>query len=152
MRKTIDMYLTTQKASANIRIAGIQWNRRGNLTLTTTGTFTEEELSKYQTTIEEQVKKFDQEVTSVSKQETWTKLIVHGVDLTQFPDTEVGMADLKLELETFNDGLKLAANSRYLTRPDKRINKEHSSCVIALKDKEKSKVYLKHSVHQQKVF
>ncbi len=146
MRKTINMYLTTQKAPTNFRIAGIQWNRRGNLTLTTTGTFTEEELSKYQTTIEEQVKKFDQEISSVSKQETWTKLIVHGVDLTQFPDTTVGMADLKLELETFNDGLKLAANPRYLTRPDKRINKEHSSCVIALKDKEKSKVYLKHGV------
>jgi hypothetical protein len=146
MRKTINMYLTTQKAPSNFRIAGIQWNRRGNLTLTTTGTFTEEELSKYQTTIEEQVKKFDQEITSVSKQETWTKLIVHGVDLNQFPDTDIGMADLKLELETFNDGLRLAANPRYLTRPDKRINKEHSSCVIALKDKEKSKVYLKHGV------
>jgi hypothetical protein len=146
MRKTINMYLTTQKAPPNFRIAGIQWNRRGNLTLTTTGTFTEEELGKYQTTIEEQVKKFDQEITSVSKQETWTKLIVHGVDLTQFPDTDVGMADLKLELETFNDGLKLAANPRYLTRPDKRINKEHSSCVIALKEKEKSKIYLKHGV------
>jgi hypothetical protein len=146
MRKTINMYLTTQKAPTNFRIAGIQWNRRGNLTLTTTGTFTEEELSKYQTTIEEQVKKFDQQITTVSKQETWTKLIVHGVDLTQFPDTDTGMADLKLELETYNDGLRLATNPRYLTRPDKRINKEHSSCVIALKDKEKSKVFLKHGL------
>jgi hypothetical protein len=146
MRKTINMYLTTQKAPPNFRIAGIQWNRRGNLTLTTTGTFTEEELSKYQTTIEEQVKKFDQEITTVSKQETWTKLIVHGVDLTQFPDTDTGMADLKLELETYNDGLRLAANPRYLTRPDKRINKEHSSCVIALKDKEKSRTFLKHGL------
>jgi hypothetical protein len=146
MRKTINMYLMKAKAPTGLRIAGIQWNRRGNLTLTTTEGFTEEELNKHQATIEEQVRKFDKEITSISKQETWTKLIVHGVDLTQFPDTEIGMTDLRMELETFNEGLKLASNPRYLTHPDKRINKEHSSCVIALKDKDKAKIHLKHGL------
>jgi hypothetical protein len=56
------------------------------------------------------------------------------------------MAELKLELETYKDGWRLAANPQYLTRPDKRINKEHSSCVIALKDKERSRIFLKHGL------
>src|SRR5205807_4830182 len=94
-----------------------------NLTLTTIDKFTEEELSPYIGTIKEEVKKFDQEVAAVGKQETWTKVIVHKVDIEKFADTEVGMKSLKSELETFNEGLALASTPRYLTRPEKEWRK-----------------------------
>jgi hypothetical protein len=146
MRDTINTYLNKAKAPASLTISGIQWNRRGNLTLTTLNKFTEEELAPHLSVIEEQVKKFDESISMVGKQETWTKLIVHGVDTHQFPDSEEGMKSLQTELETFNEGLGLASTPRYLTHPDKRVGKAHSSVVIAMKDKAHSKRLLKHGV------
>ena len=79
------------------------------------------------------MEKFDQEVAAVGKQETWTKVIVHKVDIEKFVDTKAGMKSLKSELETFNEGLTLASTPGYLTRPEKRMEKVHSSCVIPRK-------------------
>jgi hypothetical protein len=45
----------------------------------------------------------------VGKQETWTKLIGHGVETHQFPDSEEEIKSLQMELETFNEGLQLAS-------------------------------------------
>jgi hypothetical protein len=53
--------------------------------------------------------KFDESISIFGKQETWTKLIVHGVDTHQFPDSEEGMKSLQRELKTFNEGLGLAS-------------------------------------------
>ena len=66
------------------------------------------------------MEKFNQEVAAVGKQETWTKVIAHKVDLERYADDEFGMQSLKAELETFNEGLALASTPRYLTRPDGR--------------------------------
>jgi hypothetical protein len=135
MRDTINTYLNKAKAPASPTISGIQWNRRGNLTLTTLNKFKEEELAPHLSVMEEQVKKFDESISMVGKQETWTKLIVHWVDRHQFPGSEEGMKSLQTELETFNEGLGLASTPRYLTHPDKRVGIAHSSVVIAMKDK-----------------
>ena len=70
----------------------------------------------------------------MGKQETWTKVIVHKVDLERFPDTETGMKSLHAELETFNEGLALVSTPRYITKPENRVEKVHSSCVIAMRD------------------
>src|SRR5437588_10502769 len=75
--------------------------------------FSEEELTPYIGTIKEEIEKFDKEVAAVGKQETWTKVIVHKVDLERFPDNENGMKSLHTELETFNEGLALAS-TRYI--------------------------------------
>ena len=144
MRDTINNILRHNKAPANLIISGIQWNRRGNLTLTTINKFTEEELAPHISSIRAQVEKFDKEVAAVGKQETWTKVIVHKVDTGRFPDNEVGMQSLKTELETFNEGLQLASTPRYLTRPEDRAEKAHSSCVIAMKDRTYLKRMLKY--------
>jgi hypothetical protein len=101
MCDTMNPYLNEAKATPSLTISGIQWNRRGNLTITTLNKFTEEELGPNLSVIEEQVKKFDKSISTVGKQETWTKLIVHGVDTHQFPDSEEGMKSLQTELETF---------------------------------------------------
>jgi hypothetical protein len=146
MRDTINTYPTKAKAPVSLTMSGIQWNRSGNLTLTTLNKFTEAELAPHLSLIEEQVKKFDESISVVSKQETWTKPIVQGVDTHQFPDGEEGMKSLEMELETFNEGLALASTARYLTHPDKRGGKAHSSVVIAIKDKPQSKRLLKHGV------
>jgi hypothetical protein len=82
----------------------------------------------------------------VGKQERWTKLIVDGVDTHQFPESEEGMKSLQTEPETFNEGLGLASTPRYLTHPDKRVEKAYSSLVITMKDKAHSKRLLKHGV------
>ena len=134
MRDTINDILRHKKAPSKITVSGIQWNHRGNLTLTTIDRFTEEELAPYLATIKGEIEKFDKEVAAVGKQETWTKVIVHKVDLERFPDTETGMKSLHAELETFNEGLALASTPRYLTKPENRMEKVHTSCVIAMRD------------------
>ena len=125
MRDTINNILCHKKAPSKITVSGIQWNHRGNLTLTTIDRFTEEELAPYLTTIKGEIEKFEKEVPALGKQETWTKVIVHKVDLERFPDTETGMKSLHDELETFNEGLPLASTPRYLSKPRKE-NGENS--------------------------
>jgi len=82
----------------------------------------------------------------VGEQETWTKVIVHKVDLERFPDTETGMKSLHAELETFNEGLALASTPRYLTKPENRMEKVHSSCVIAMRDQGYLKRLLRYGI------
>ena len=135
MRDTINTVLRHNKAPTSLTISGIQWNRRGNLTLTTIDKFSEAELAPHLETIKTQIEKFDKEVSMVGKQETWSKVIIHNVDTEKFMDNESGMKSLQTELETFNKGLVLASTPRYLTRPESHKDKAHSSCVIAMKDK-----------------
>jgi hypothetical protein len=40
----------------------------------------------------------------ISKQEMWTKLIMHGVNTHQLPDSEEEMKGLQRELETSHKG------------------------------------------------
>jgi hypothetical protein len=72
MRDTINTYLNKAKAPALLTISGIQWNRRRNLTLTRLNKFTEEELGLQLWVIEEQVKRFNESISMVGKQQTWT--------------------------------------------------------------------------------
>ena len=117
MRDTINNILRHNKAPTNLLISGIQWNKRGNLTLTTLNRLTEEELAPHIATNKAQIERFDKDISAVGKQETWTKVIVHKVDLGMFEDSEEGMPSLKTEPETFNEGLELASIPRYLTHP-----------------------------------
>src|SRR5437588_5915429 len=146
MRDTINNLLRYKKAPSKLTISGIQWNRRGNLTLTTIDKFSEEELTPYIGTIKAEIEKFDKEVPAVGKQETWTKVIVHKVDLERFLDNENGMKSLHSELETFNEGLALASTPHYLTKPENRMEKIHSSCVIAMRDQGYHKHLLRYGI------
>jgi hypothetical protein len=74
------------------------------------------------------------------------KLIIQGVDTHQFPDFEEGMKSLQTEHETFNKGLGLASTPRYLTHPNKPVEKAHSSVIVAMQYKVHSKRLLKHGV------
>jgi hypothetical protein len=53
MLDTINTYLKKAKPPTSLTICGIQWNRRGNLTLTTPNKFMEEELAFHLSVIEE---------------------------------------------------------------------------------------------------
>src|SRR5947209_8170792 len=58
------------------------------------------EIDEYLAIIKGEIQKFYKEVAAVGKQETWTKVIVHKVDLERFPDMENRMKSLHTELET----------------------------------------------------
>src|SRR5205807_4463224 len=67
MRDTINNILRHKKAPSKITVSGIQWNHRGNLTVTTIDRFSEEELAPYLATIKGEIEKFDKEVAAVGK-------------------------------------------------------------------------------------
>jgi hypothetical protein len=56
------------------------------------------------------------------------------------------MKGLQTELETFKEGLGLTSTPPYLTNPDKRVGKAHSSVVLVMKDPAHSKRVLKPGV------
>jgi hypothetical protein len=53
MCDTINPYLNEAKAPALLTISGIQWNRRGNLTLIALNKFTEEQLAPHLSVIDQ---------------------------------------------------------------------------------------------------
>jgi hypothetical protein len=91
-------------------------------------------LAPHLSVIEEHVKRFDESIFMVYKQEMWTKLIMYRVDTHQCPDSEEECESLKMDLKTFNNGFGLAGTPQYLTHPDKRVGKAQLAVIITMKD------------------
>lgn len=68
----------------------------------------------------------------VHKQKTLYKRAIDGINITEYPDTAIGMTNLKQEVEFGNTGLTIVTNPRYITHTDNRQGKWHSSIIIAL--------------------
>ncbi|KAL0630359.1 hypothetical protein Q9L58_010794, partial [Maublancomyces gigas] len=136
LRKTINKDLIEAKAPESLQITGISWNQKGNMMLYTRDGFQNGDFDLHQAIISKAVAAADPSSLFVNKQETWHKLTVHGVSLETYPDTAIGMADLKRELEYCNRDLHIITEPRYLTHPDKRQGKLHSSVVVSITDKE----------------
>ncbi|KAL0630291.1 hypothetical protein Q9L58_010862, partial [Maublancomyces gigas] len=149
LRNTINKDLIEAKAPESLQITGISWNQRGNMMLYTRDGFQNEDFDLHQAIISKAVAAADSSSLYVNKQETWYKLTVHGVSLETYPDTAIGMADLKRELEYCNRDIHIITEPRYLTHPDKRQGKLHSSVVVSITDKE---MYNKMTKNGVKIF
>ncbi|KAL0630255.1 hypothetical protein Q9L58_010898 [Maublancomyces gigas] len=136
LRNTINRDLIEAKAPESLQVTGISWNQKGNMILYTRDGFQNGDFDLHQATISKAVAAADPSSLFVNKQETWYKLTVHGVSLETYPDTATGMADLKKEIEFSNRDLHIITEPRYLTHPDKRQGKLHSSVVVSITDKE----------------
>jgi hypothetical protein len=135
LRNTINKELLTAKAPESLQISGISWNLKANLLLYTRDGFTSTDFDLHKATIETVVKNSDQNALFLCKQESWYKIAIHGVPIMDYPDDHTGMNDLQAELEYQNTDLILAASPRYMTHPDKRNGKSHSSVMIAITSK-----------------
>ncbi|KAL0630311.1 hypothetical protein Q9L58_010842, partial [Maublancomyces gigas] len=98
LRNTINKDLIEAKAPESLQITGISWNQKGNMMLYTRDGFQNGDFDLHQAIISKAVAAADPSSLYVNKQETWYKLTVHGVSLETYPDTAIGMADLKREL------------------------------------------------------
>ena len=80
--------------------------------------------------------------------ERWFKLIAHSVstDLIVADSEEKQMEAFKEDIETYNSELILAAPPRWLTRPEARAGKLHSSLVLSFKTQRELKYALRNKL------
>ena len=81
--------------------------------------------------------------------ERWYKLVAHSVatDLIVADSEEKQMEAFLEDIETFNHDLQLAAPPRWLTKPEARVGKLHSSLVLSFKTQRE----LKHALRNRLV-
>jgi len=79
--------------------------------------------------------------------ERWYKLVVYSVatDLIVADSEEMQMEAFKEDIETYNHDIQLAAPPRWLTRPESRTGKLHSSLVLSFKTQRE----LKHALRNR---
>lgn len=138
LRNTINYHLRQVKAPENTQVAGIQWNNKVKLTLMTYFPFSLEEMGGIQATIEKVIQQALPGEVECTKSEVWAKLIMHGIPLEDYSDDTTGMNGLIAEIEKQNN-CELTTPLRYLTKPENRNGKTHSSIVIAIRDKQEAR-------------
>jgi hypothetical protein len=149
IRDAINNALTTSNAPTELKVASVSINPRGNIVILTTENCNSRDILEYKEAIETAVRETDGKTRNVHTTDHWHKLLVHGVSLFAFPDNESGLSGFRDEIETYNPHVQLMTQPRYLTRPEKRAGKNHSSMVIALQNEEdasrveRSGVYLR---------
>src|ERR1700710_1304861 len=81
--------------------------------------------------------------------EKWFKLVAHSVatDLIVAESEEKQMEAFKEDIETYNHDIQLAAPPRWLTKPESRTGKLHSSLVLSFKTQRE----LKHTLRNRLV-
>jgi hypothetical protein len=135
VRDAANHALTKAKAPANLKVSSANLNHRGNIILLAKDDCKAEDILRHKDVVEEAIKKADPAAKRIQSGEHWTKIIVHSVDTTYFPDTPTGMEKLKAELETYNSIGELACRPRYLSRPERRQGKANTSVVISLENR-----------------
>jgi len=80
--------------------------------------------------------------------EKWYKLVAHSVatDLILADSEEKQMEAFKEDIETFNHDIELAAPPRWLTKPESRTGKLHSSLVLSFKTQRELKHALRNRI------
>jgi hypothetical protein len=80
--------------------------------------------------------------------EKWYKLVAHSVatDLILADSEEKQMVAFKEDIETYNHDIELAAPPRWLTKPESRTGKLHSSLVLSFKTQRELKHALRNRI------
>lgn len=146
-RNLINNTLTKQNAPSHLKVALCSMNARGNITVLCKDDCKATDIFKYRKAITTDLRAADQSVKDIHISESWTKVLIHGVDLRTFPDNDDGMDAMKSEIETYNSRVRVMIPVRYATSPEKRTGKTHSSVVVAVQDKEAAEYILKHGVY-----
>ena len=107
---------------------------RENVILTTMPDCTANELMALRKTWEPLV-----DAVSMQKDAKWSRVIAYSVSTRDF-ETEEGMALLKMDVEIFNPGLILAQKPMWLTKPENRAGKRHSSAILTMKSAHDAKI------------
>jgi hypothetical protein len=122
-------------------------NSKGNIVILTNEACMAKDILKSSKQIEAAIKTKDREVNQNRSSDSWAKVLIHGIDYSIFTDNENGMTDLKNEIEKYNPKTNLMITPRYMTHPDKRIGKAHSSVVIGVQSDDHAKHILKHRLY-----
>jgi hypothetical protein len=146
VKTALNASLRQAKAPDNILIADINKSEKGNLTLLTAMSCTANDAFAFQETILTTLQKFDPAAKELSKDYHWSKVIIHGIPLASFPDDTEGMESLRVDLTTFNKKINFTTNPYYVGRPENRVGKKHSSCVIAIKTSVEAQTAITHGV------
>ena len=110
-----------QKAKVNITVATISKTVTGsnNIVIKTTENHNAEDLLKHRDIWNDIIKP-----TKVAKDETWHKVVVHGINTNYASNMHV----LKMEIEKHNNGIKLINDPKWISV--KHLEKSHSSIII----------------------
>ncbi|RPA73755.1 hypothetical protein BJ508DRAFT_333794 [Ascobolus immersus RN42] len=132
LRSAANSAIATASKLPNITpsIGLVSINRKGNYIMTTTGARASDYLL-FSSAIEKAMRVIDQHILSIEADKKWYKLIVDGISTSQYDDSTASMAQLRNEIESYNSGIALLNNPRWLKRPEHRT-KARSSCVIVL--------------------
>lgn len=76
--------------------------------------------------------------TSAHKDESWTKVVVHGISIQEFNSAE-GMETLKQEISTFNKDMQPIGTPYWLTSQTKRDTARTGSIVVAFSSEAEAK-------------
>lgn len=139
LRETLNKTLKEIKAPSNAIIISITQNIRGNFVLLTRDDCKADTLLPYKETLEKKIKEADPAVQGLKQQETWAKVMVHGISLINFKDTPEGMQVLKEEIEQCNSNVTLMNLPRYMSKPEARVGKLATSAVIAVRTEAEAK-------------
>lgn len=139
LRETLNKTLREIKAPSNAIIISITQNFRGNFVLLTRDDCRADTLLPYKETLEKKIKEADPDVQGLKQQETWAKVMVHGISLVNFKDTPEGMQVLKQEIEQCNSNVTLMNLPRYMSKPEARIGKLATSAVVAVRTETEAK-------------
>jgi hypothetical protein len=146
LKLAINATLRRCGADPRANIGHISTNYKNNLVLLTTDTCPVELVLAHKTAIEETVKAADATAQSLKQQETWSRVMIHCVDIHMFPETETGMNLLKEEIELNNSHIKLTTLPRSLTRPETRPNKQYTTMVVAVRTEHEAQLMKDHGV------
>ena len=135
IRNTINRTLKEADGeSTKLSVVAVKETLKGNLELSTREGCTPEQVLKFSSLLLPPLHQLGLYITCFQPTTDWHKVAVHGVDLSFFPDTKEGMEQLEDEIHLSNPSVKLVTPPRFLTSPEARNGKSHSSIVIAVGD------------------
>jgi hypothetical protein len=105
--------------------------QKGNVTLLTPPTISATDAVKFQPEIEKALKSLDLQVLSTPGNSRWSKFIIHGIPTSIGEGLEAATA-LAKAIHLAAPSINLAQAPRWLSTPEQRNGKTHSSMVVAL--------------------
>lgn len=106
-------------------VALVSKTRKDNIAVVTTPTYTAEYLIQNRDIWRNAVPHVE-----VLKDEPWYKVMIHGIPTIDFPDSS-DLSEIKDEIETFNQGLRVVGQPYWITSEERRQDQLAGSIVVA---------------------